>query len=159
MQRVKDGDNQVSILTVASILELLLLALLLSLNVSCESFLVSTVHLLSYFNEVIVIVAESLHFRECGVSNFSVLFKLLRAIQGLSRQRLPLSILLGFSSLCEEHFPFPYVIHSLVLVRNEISFNERTVFHEYTLPVGLFLIPRFPFALMKINQYRIWSLA
>ena len=83
---------------------------------SCKTLLVCTVHLLSNFNEVIILTTESLHLLESCVSDLSILLKLLGTIHGFPRQRLALSILLSFSSLSQQHFPLSDIIHGLVLM-------------------------------------------
>jgi hypothetical protein len=83
---------------------------------SCKTFLVCTIHLLSNFNEVIILTTESLHLLESCVSYLSILLKLLGTIHGLPRQWLTLSILLSFSPLSQQHLPLSDIIHSLVLM-------------------------------------------
>ena len=126
---------------------------------SCKTFLVCAIHLLSNFNEVIILTTESLHLLESSVSYLSILLKLLGTIHGFPRQWLTLSILLSFSSLSQQHLPLSDIIHSLVLVWHQVSFDKWTVFHEDTLSVGLFFCTSLAFIFMQINKCSIRVLA
>lgn len=125
---------------------------------SCKTLLVCTVHLLSNFNEVIILTTESLHLLESCVSDLSILLKLLGTIHGFPRQRLALSILLCFSSLSQKHFPLSNVIHRLVLMWHQVSFDKWTVLHKDTLSVGLFLRTSLAFIFMQVDKCSIRSL-
>lgn len=119
---------------------------------SCEAFLVGTVHLLCNFDEVIILIAESLHLLECCFSDLSVFFKLLRTVHGLTRQGLTLGILLCLSSLCQKHLPFANIIHGLVLMRHQVTLDKWTVLHQDTFPVSLFFCSCFALVFVQVNQ-------
>jgi hypothetical protein len=125
---------------------------------SCKTFLVCTIHLLCNFNEVIILTAESLHLLESCVSDLSILLKLLGTIHRFPRQRLALSILLSFSSLSQQHLPLSDIIHGLVLMWHQISFDQWTVLHKDTFSVGLFLCTSLAFIFMQVNKSSIRSL-
>lgn len=108
-----------------------------------RSFLVLSAFLCDDAAIVLVFLTDFLHLSHCSLCNLAVSVKFLGRIDPATGFR-------GLFPLREKHLPFSHVIHGLILVRQEISFNEGTVLHLDAFPVRLFLALRFP--LMKLYQ-------
>ena len=117
LARTVHRDDQTGLFWVASVLHLLLLRVDKCLHVATSVPLV-LFHLCSLsFLELLVV---TVHF-------LALLLDLLRDL--LVYLQLAVGFLLGLAALCHEHLPAPHVVHSLVLVREQVAFDQWTVTH------------------------------
>lgn len=134
MLRVKYGYNHISVFTVASIFKFILLALLQCLYVLSSSLLILSDLVWYWFAVLVICLPQPLHLLNGLLRYLLVLIEFNTAVDLPTR----LFLILG-AALSQQHLPRRHVIHGFIFVRDEIAFDEGTVFHLDALPVRLFL--------------------